>query len=148
MGPRSVAELDQVELNARQEQDDLTEEELRRRQPDQAERDEHLVEQATRPERGDGPEWDGDDQERDRHAAGDELQRLGQEAHDDVERRFVAEVGRVAEVESEGVAGEASELSERSSRRSRDLAERVALLRRRRQRQDEVDRIADHPGDR
>ena len=45
-------------------------------------------------------------EEGDAHPDPDQLQRLGQEAHDDVERRFVADVGALAEVEMDDVGEE------------------------------------------
>ena len=77
----------------------------------------------------------------------DQLQRLGEEAHHDVERRLVAEVGGLPEVEAHGVGGERPELGEDRLVEAETGAQLVALLLGGRQRQDEVDRVADQPRD-
>ena len=58
----------------------------------------------------------------------DELQRLGEEAHHDVERRFVAEVGGLAEVEMDGVGEERPELLEDRPVEAEAGPQLVALL--------------------
>ena len=95
--------------------------------PIEAERDERLVEQMPWAQRGDGAERDRCEKG-DRHPGGDELERLGQEAHDDVEGRFVAEVGGVAEVEMYRIGDERPELRQDRVVEAEVGAQRGALL--------------------